>query len=312
MAESWNFRDTLVRHGIAIDGVKRTCKFEGYENIRRDRFGLENRDTTGTMMKLFSLALCLMTLLSCGSCQPHPKSSEDGATADDWQALKAEKDGNYQNAEELFQTAIVKAEQSDNLLQLPKVLQEEADLYVKEGKYSEAESCYRRSLERYSVIEKQANSQVDHALDVQAGKVRTLEKLADALVSADKMTEAEAAYKQAIQWNRAAGGAVEDGLRISKSYTSLLKAMHKNGQAESMDAEVDAVDLTAKDTERSLSKIIIDISKGGDPAAFVPKLKTLVLAAERFQRSDLLLDSLHYLGVTEMGCAHFDQSGKYF
>ena len=62
----------------------------------------------GLLAPLRSLSFCFLCLL-CVGCQQDPKAAENACTADDWQALKSVKDGEYKRAAGLYSSAIAEA-----------------------------------------------------------------------------------------------------------------------------------------------------------------------------------------------------------
>ena len=163
-----------------------------------------------------TLSLACTVVIQCTGCTGDATSNEDACTANSWLAIDAEKKGDYSSAETHYSQALSHAEQSNNALQLPKVLQGLAELYVKVQKYPQAETSLRRAVERYKAIEKENRLTTADRLDTLDGRVKALEALAGVMVTERKSNDAELLYKEAPALNKDSGGSVDSNIRISK------------------------------------------------------------------------------------------------
>ena len=256
------------------------------------------------------LVTCTIACVFCSSCIPEFKSPEENCDSLSWQALDAVKKGNYTQAENTYQLAIAQAEKSNNLMQLPRALQELAAVYVQENKIPSAELSLRRALDQYTAIEKKKSPAVTpRRLDLQAMRVQTCEKLAAVLVKEGRANEAEQLYKETLILNEARGGSEQVALRIAKNYSDLLRSLHKNEQADQLEVETGAANLTGLD---SLNREVELVQSGSNPARSSLKLRSLALAAQRMQKPSEREIALHYLGLSELLLGHVQQAESAF
>ena len=148
-------------------------------------------------------------------------------------------------------------------------------------------------------------------LDIEEGRVVTMEKLAGVLAKEGKSVQSEELYKQALLLSKNLGGSVEDNLRISTDYGALLRTLNKNEQADQLKIEVDATNLSPFEINHQADEEVSEVPKDPSPAHLIP-LKTLVLASERLQKKDRLQQSLFYLGAVEVCCGQLRSAEAHF
>jgi len=256
--------------------------------------------------------MSLIGALFCAGCTGDPRSAEDACIADSWQAVEAENKGDYAGAETHYLQALDQSKQSNTPIQLPQVLQGLGKLYAKEEKFSRAEASLRQELESYKAIEKGSHLMAASRLDMVEGRVQCLEALATVMARQGKPDEAAQLYGTALSLNKDYGGSVGTNLRISKNYAEFLKSIHKFEQADRVQIEVDAANLTAQEVNRDLNPGLLLVFTRFDPAHSALKLRTLALAAQRLQKYDRLQQALYYLGLAELRSGRVDQAEAAF
>ena len=233
------------------------------------------------------MPLACMLVGAFSGCTGDATSHEDACIANSWQAVEAEKKADYSSAENHYSQALNHAEQSNNALQLPKVLQGLAELYVKEQKYPQAETSLRRAIERYKAIEKESRLTTADRLDMLDGRVKALEALAGVMVTEGKSNDAELLYREALALSKDSGGLVDSDIRISKSYANLLKSMHRDEDADHLLIQTDADTMTANDVNHTLDlQMPLVLETGNDLAGFIRQLQSLALASARLHKED--------------------------
>ena len=246
---------------------------------------------------LLRLIFLASVFLATG-CQRDPKAAETACTAENWQALEAVKSGDYKRASSLYKSALAEAERSANLLQLPQVLIDIAVLDLLRKNPGDAEAHLRASVQSYSKIEKSNRLLQTQLIDLHIAKFAAVEKLADVLADQNKLAEAEQFYNEAFHLDEAYGHAVEDHLRVERSYAKVLRAEKKNEAAEVFEVDVNANVMSKKDVEAEVMHGFARAEPG--EALPVLRMKSVLLAAERFKRQDLIQMALYLLGLAEL------------
>ena len=259
----------------------------------------------------------LLASIFCVGCQSNSsKSREDECIAYEWQADQSIKDGNFKKAEQLYQLALEKAKSGDNALQVPVVLQEQAELFRMQNKFTEAEHCLRDSLAAYAAINKKAtpdSKQLLTGMKLQQGAVHTLEKLANTLEDENHPEEAAKYYKEALTTNKAAGGQVDDTVRIANSFTKLLRKLHRNAEAEDIENEADSANfVTIEIGPRLWDQIAIFDRDGAQYTASLHKFKTIALVAKRFGKMQIYCLAKRYQGLAEFALSQTSQAENSF
>jgi tetratricopeptide (TPR) repeat protein len=242
-------------------------------------------------------------------------------TAEEWKAGEGIKLGDFKSAGIHYKRAEQIATSSKDLFQLPQVLQEEAALYLAEHKLPEAEASLRKALSVYIGLRKTSLPQAKEPLSIakiQEEKLHCCEKLADVLTSAGRYGEAEPLYKETLEQSRISGQPVDSIVRIIRSYTTILRKLHKNALAEKLITEADSATFVSLDVishlnketaifDRNLNHALTDADRA-NRAASVPRFKTIALAAKRFEKWDLYCSAEHYLGLSEMSLSQLPEA----
>ena len=261
-------------------------------------------------MSSILIVFSLFAALFITSCNYH-SSIEEECIAAEWRADQSMKNGDYTKAESFYREALGKAQLSENVMQLPQVLQEQSELFLLKKMFPSAEASLRKSLEAYSAIERNVSpgSKTKSSVTrLQEGKIRSFERLANVLEIENNNAEAEGLLREALTLNRSIGGPVDDSLRISQRWATLLRKMHKTDGAENIEAENESASLSSTDAKERLWKQTEKFERGEEIQVCLQHFKAIAMAAKRFQNTDVYCAAKTREGAAELSLSRFPQA----